>query len=383
MVGSFVQAYLTSDAVGWVTSFPRWMFSSTLSLAIGTCVAVALHFQLIITLRVAAAAAISWGTRTFLLSLHPQARTAAQGILLAAAFTLSLITPLLDSAAVFLFPTRELVDALSTVEAASQVAATTATAGVSGVLTLRRTVYELVFVTICIQVSMGFIGIDYMKAGQIRKLALLSMGPDKGSKENAKNPLTSRLFLKKSGKYILFTALPYMLWRGSMETANTLAFSKMQQQVETDFLHVLFQQTTAGATTNEAEFPSSTVRLQQVASSNYTVSSYTESISDITKTSFSLFSRKCFSVPKMALFPGYVCCWFCPNRAPPADRLIVARPKFQVVHGATCFCRFDSSDQVRLRLQWNKQHKKKNVFSVCSKCFLSLFMSPSPSSSLA
>jgi len=302
IVGSFFHAYLRSQLVERAVSerYTCIALAAGLSAIAGAFVSAAFHAQFLFSLRLTTAVVISWGSGTLAASVFPAKSLVLQNSVCGIIFLFCALSTVLDSIAVFLFPTRELVDALTIVEAASEVGSSD-----TGVLDIRRATYELLFLTMCVKFSMGFIGIDYMRTDQTRKLTLLNIKPSSKDTETKSNICpTSRTFIKSSVYYVLFSAFPYMLWRGSMETVNSLAFSKVQQRIEADFLHSLFQSPATSALNSSFHTLPSTVRLQKVASSNFTVSSYADSVAVVTKTSFELFSRKCFSIPKMALFPG-------------------------------------------------------------------------------
>ena len=158
--------------------------------------------------------------------------------------------------------------------------------------------------------------------------------------------ISSRDYMRRSLRFLVGVAVPYCFWRTSMEAINIYNYRAFQRRLESDFLDMLFRpDTSAGAafaasatkepstqtgtcgegqtstigTCEESnsvftESSSSTglARLELVGSSNFTVTSYTESLGLMSTDAFELVSRKLFSLPKLMLFP----------------KLLVTRPAF-------------------------------------------------------
>lgn len=145
---------------------------------------------------------------------------------------------------------------------------------------------ELVIVVSYVQISLGYVNIWYMRQDKARSNALL---------EVASGKLTARQFLlEKVVVYVTSVALPYMLQRSVMETANSAFFRHCFNQVEESlrvdaFLH-----------TGE-HFHN---RLEVVRDSNYTVDGYAESFSSLISTSYHFLEEKLYAVPNLVLMSG-------------------------------------------------------------------------------
>ena len=106
--------------------------------------------------------------------------------------------------------------------------------------------------------------------------------------------ISHKTFSRRAAWFVIYVAVPYFFWRTLVSVMSTHTFSVYSAELETNFLRNLFDQRDVAA---------STVRLRHVNAGNYTVSSYTESISSTATLSHSLIKRKLLSLPKLALFP--------------------------------------------------------------------------------
>ena len=163
--------------------------------------------------------------------------------------------------------------------------------------------------------------------------------------------LSWRKYGRRSARFLVGVAVPYCLWRTSMETVGIFAFKSFQRGLEADFLGMLFRSddevfgmhlststtttSSAATTTNDYDedwgvcggeeggsagdgacasssqlsLPSSSSssssaglsRLEIVGKSDYTVTSYTDSLEHLGGDSFDLISRKLFPAQARAL----------------------------------------------------------------------------------
>mmetsp|Transcript_18402 Transcript_18402/g.41984 ORF Transcript_18402/g.41984 Transcript_18402/m.41984 type:complete len:957 (-) Transcript_18402:440-3310(-) len=233
-----------------------------------------LHFEPVGTLRAATACVMAWGVVVLLGTLLPgTARGTAlrDGAVFVAAVAVAMGSGWLDSAARYLLPLDELFEGYLALESAT-----------SEVSALRRDALELLVLTAHIQIAIGFLGIEYLRACQVRKIRLLNIAPAQtsdasdaaslvppskingGTKESTQNGnaaavqddskgcktgkgainalerVTLRDFLRASCLFVLTSALPYMGARIFFASANSVAFRVLQRKVEANFLTEVF-----------------------------------------------------------------------------------------------------------------------------------------------
>eukprot|EP00438_Fugacium_kawagutii_P015929 Skav217910 [mRNA] locus=scaffold795:196172:197827:+ [translate_table: standard] len=145
---------------------------------------------------------------------------------------------------------------------------------------------ELLVVVSYVQISLGYVNIWYMREDKARSNALLEVASGKLA---AKEFLTKRVLV-----YVSSVALPYMLQRSIMETANSASFrhffNNVEQSLRVDaFLH-------AGSNPHN--------RLEVVRDSNYTVDGYAESFNHLIHTCYNLIEGKLWELPNLVLLSG-------------------------------------------------------------------------------
>jgi len=122
-----------------------------------------------------------------------------------------LVPPLAIRVAKFLLPVNELQDAYNLV------------GQFVGQEKLEALVLKLMVVTALCQVSLGYLGIAFLRQGQNRKNYLLVIGNGEG---------TGKCFSKLVLRYMLFAALPYMLQRTIVENVNFYVYGRFAREVE-------------------------------------------------------------------------------------------------------------------------------------------------------
>jgi hypothetical protein len=81
--------------------------------------------------------------------------------------------------------------------------------------------YRLAFTTINVQISIGYVGIRYLRESQSRKLALTSLQPNKDNPKAA-----AHAYVKRVLRFIVFVGIPYMAQRTALENVETLALGR-------------------------------------------------------------------------------------------------------------------------------------------------------------
>mmetsp|Transcript_10613 Transcript_10613/g.19597 ORF Transcript_10613/g.19597 Transcript_10613/m.19597 type:complete len:828 (-) Transcript_10613:18-2501(-) len=152
----------------------------------------------------------------------------------------------------------------------------------------------LLIITVNCQVSLGYLGIAYLKQGQSRKNALVFIS---GAGEAPPRPGAARSFAKTVFLYMTTQALPYMLQRVALENINTYAYGRFARKLELSVrLQSVFPSGVAGR-------PGDTL-LAAVLGSRHTTEAYTDSYNSMVGLIFGTIERKLFSVPKLLLLPG-------------------------------------------------------------------------------
>ncbi|CAE7245427.1 pstB2 [Symbiodinium natans] len=178
--------------------------------------------------------------------------------------------PYLASVFKSLLPFHELVAAYHTVE------------GIVGTRRFEEEVCELLVVTAYVQVSLGYVGIWYMRHGQARTNLLLDVADGK---------LEAWSFLQHVGEYMWAVAAPYMMQRTIMETANALSLyaflCKVDQHVRVDTFF------------SGGDFAYN--RLEVALESDHTVEAYAESVTELMSDCYSIIEKKLFGFPNILL----------------------------------------------------------------------------------
>eukprot|EP00656_Telonema_subtile_P011415 TRINITY_DN15653_c0_g1_i2.p1 TRINITY_DN15653_c0_g1~~TRINITY_DN15653_c0_g1_i2.p1 ORF type:complete len:649 (-),score=152.11 TRINITY_DN15653_c0_g1_i2:170-2116(-) len=151
---------------------------------------------------------------------------------------------------------------------------------------------ELLLSTAHTQVSLGYMGVFYLRKAQTRQNLLLSITP--ATKDAPVAGVTHRQFARRAGWFVISVAIPYFFWRTLVSALNTNCFIVYSSHLESSFLKGLFL-TPHSATTD---------KLRILNTLNYTAQSYTDSLSSVASISHNLLSRKLLSLPKLALFPA-------------------------------------------------------------------------------
>lgn len=175
----------------------------------------------------------------------------------------------------FLLPVRELAEAYDLV------------AKFVGHEKRDRLTTKLMVVTAFCQVSLGYLGIAFLRRGQERKNALLSVGDGK---------LAARGYARLVVIYMVAAALPYMLQRTIIENVNSYVTGRIQREVERSIRISSFFP--AGSTGH------GDMLLAAIQGSKFTVEGYTDAFNSVVSVMFSTVEVKLFALPKLMLLPG-------------------------------------------------------------------------------
>ena len=185
-----------------------------------------------------------------------------------------------------------------------------------------------------IQLSLGFLGLWYLRQSQLRKNGLLSIGRahpgravrpgpaeqhktgDRGRGGRKKSPrpadhmgdarmatvdpgqgsaagvFLARDFARTAVRFMVVVALPYLVFRTFMEAIDSLNISRFSQGMTRKLR--LSMLADGGAS------------LEVAARSNYTIAAYAGSLDSVINKCFALVTRKLFSLPKLMLIPAIV-----------------------------------------------------------------------------
>lgn len=193
---------------------------------------------------------------------------------------------------------------------------------------LQRQVDHLLFVTFNIQVGIGYLGIGFLKAEQMRRNMLVRMEVIEGDAEEEKETssgnvkkttvakkadstasserldrasekvrekqlLASKKFRRSAAPFIFFTVVPYMFQIIFFGNMNMFAFTCVK-----DDIHRMVR---------EGVFESDGTRLVKLAQeTNTSPDAFATSMDTVVATSYDMFNRKLFSLPKLALLPGVI-----------------------------------------------------------------------------
>lgn len=184
---------------------------------------------------------------------------------------------------------------------------------------------HLLFVTFHIQVGMGFLGIEFLRAEQSRKNALVKIEEDvKGNQQGLDKTINnadknngstkqngdcklptkeqkepydaSKNFRKGAGPFIFFVALPYMVQIVFYGGLNMYAFHCFRDDIHrTIRLNDLF-----------ANDGGRFVATATSKASNLTPDAYATNSETVVTTVYDTFNRNLFSLPKLMLLPGII-----------------------------------------------------------------------------
>ena len=180
---------------------------------------------------------------------------------------------------------------------------------------------HLLFVTFHIQVGMGYLGIEFLRAEQGRKNQLVKIeeevkksgdGSDSdnavkmnGTKNKTKTKSTekktkqkdaSEKFRKSAGPFIFFVALPYMMQIVLYGGMNMYAFHCFRDDIHRAIrLNDLFAN-------NGARFVATATSKE----SNLSPDAYASNSETVVTTVYEMFNRNLFSLPKLMLIPGII-----------------------------------------------------------------------------
>jgi hypothetical protein len=168
---------------------------------------------------------------------------------------------------------------------------------------LKHQVSRLFFTTLHLQCGIGYIGIDFLTAEQERRnqLVRMDMNEKKDVSQNGStgtmNKKTKASMMEKSRKFqtsaapfIFFVAVPYMLKIIAFGNLNAFAFACFKNDVHQAVrLHDLFahENNLVAMATHSAKSPAD----------------YGDYMNVVVSTTYDLFNRKMFSLPKVMLLP--------------------------------------------------------------------------------
>ena len=167
-----------------------------------------------------------------------------------------------------------------------------------------RTV-ALVFVGLRIQLGVGQLGVDYLRAAQRRKNLLVGAGGQK--------PLGAKLYGRKVVAFVMAAAIPYLVQRTALEATYELSFRR--------YTHSLTRSLRL-----DSVLGGDARALTAVAASDLTLDAHASTLETSARRCYELASRKVFSVPKLLLLPTMI------SRHPKA--FAAALPVFLALDGA-------------------------------------------------
>eukprot|EP00927_Polykrikos_kofoidii_P085468 TRINITY_DN9305_c0_g1_i1.p1 TRINITY_DN9305_c0_g1~~TRINITY_DN9305_c0_g1_i1.p1 ORF type:complete len:868 (+),score=123.04 TRINITY_DN9305_c0_g1_i1:152-2755(+) len=181
------------------------------------------------------------------------------------------VLPLMHATFRFLLPVDELTQAYGMI------------ARIVGERRLETMSTKLLVVAAFCQVSLGYLGIAFLRRGQERKNSLLSVGDGK---------IPARNFARVVWIYMLTAALPYMVQRTIMENVHNYVYGRFARNVERSLRLATF-------------FPEGgDTLLASVQGSKFTVEGYTDAYNAIVEVIHSTVESKLFALPKLILLPG-------------------------------------------------------------------------------
>lgn len=146
---------------------------------------------------------------------------------------------------------------------------------------------RLMIVTAFCQVSLGYLGIAFLRRGQERKNALLQVGEGK---------VTAWGYARIAFFYMTAAALPYMLQRTIIENVNHYVFGHIRCEVERSLrISSFFPGRPSGH---------SDMLLAAIHGSKFTVEGYADALNGVVYTMYYTVESKLFALPKLMLLPG-------------------------------------------------------------------------------
>jgi len=137
---------------------------------------------------------------------------------------------------------------------------------------------HLTYITVNIQITLGYVGIAYLISYQKRSIQLINNVAGKGTP-------AARLHFWRVAWFILTVSVPYLLHRTCMEIANDYAFLRFSNQIKFSARHS---------------------PMLALAEAPHGPGDYAGSISVVVTTTYRTIDRKLFSVPKLALLPPLI-----------------------------------------------------------------------------
>lgn len=166
---------------------------------------------------------------------------------------------------------------------------------------------HLLFVTVHIQIAMGYLGISFLRSEQTRKNSLVKIedkvnkinAENKKRKEKKLNPETidaSAEFRRGAGPFIFFVALPYMFQIVFYGATNMYAFHCFRDDLHrTVRLNDLFSK-------NGSHF----VATAASSGTNLSPGTYATNVDKVVTTCYDMVNQNLFSVPKLLLLPSII-----------------------------------------------------------------------------
>ena len=166
---------------------------------------------------------------------------------------------------------------------------------------------HLFFVTVHIQIAMGYLGISFLRSEQTRKNSLVKIEDEvkqlkaekERQKENTLNLETidaSAKFRRGAGPFIFFVALPYMFQIVFYGATNMYAFHCFRDDLHrTIRLNDLFSK-------NGSHF----VATAASSGTNLSPGTYATNVEKVVTTCYDMVNQNLFSVPKLLLLPSII-----------------------------------------------------------------------------
>lgn len=188
----------------------------------------------------------------------------------------------LPGAVAWLLPVSEFVDAFSALERVH--------ASASSRLSFRRATLVVALIAIHVQVAVGWAGVEYLRAAQRRKNALVDGVANK--------KLSARQFARsKTALFVWRFAVPYLMQRVALEAVYELSFRKLSFGVA----RALRVEAVLGT-----PLPNRQSALGAISGCELTLEAYGEAAEASARRVYELVSRKVFSLPKLSLLPSLV-----------------------------------------------------------------------------
>jgi len=169
----------------------------------------------------------------------------------------------------------------------------------------REQTVALAFVGLRVQLGVGQLGVDYLRASQRRKNLLVGAGGQK--------PLGARLYGRKVLVFVASAAIPYIVQRTALEATYELSFKRYTASL-TRSLRL------------DSVLGGDARALTAVAASDLTLEAHAATLETSARRCYELCSRKIFSVPKLLLLPTMI--------ASQPRAFLAALPVFLALDGA-------------------------------------------------